>query len=376
MKNKNYVLLNETNFNRIKKNISQNFSKEGLSISQSKVSEILSKSIGFSNYHHAQSEDFKTEKFDNNFQKDYPGIKGISDYFFKMKEETEKTFLFKNVKSIRLSEKSTAIDKLNVENLITHIKETENFVFTEILPAKELILNDLCNYLSIDTLYGIKFDVKLWIEYLNKYELLNSLYIGININTIFGETISYLKEKNEKLSLIFIERLCDYYKNTSSKNNDDFYFKLVNVNSIPLENMEIFSKIEDKEIKNMFIEKIIQNNLFNFENLKNKDQELFVYLIKTIRRFSPNNNKEAFNDIFDYKNVMDLKNKILSLRKEEDIKLYYSMLVTLFHNINIKLSGILYKELYFSIKENMTYLRNIEEVNTFLRIIENNLSKL
>ena len=88
MKNKQLVSLSEKNFNRVKKNLSQNLNKTGLSISQSQLAEVMAKSIGFSNYHHAQSEDFKTDKFDNeqkqapeniNSQKDYPGVKGIAD---------------------------------------------------------------------------------------------------------------------------------------------------------------------------------------------------------------------------------------------------------------------------------------------------------
>lgn len=383
MKNKNHVSLNEKNFNRIKKNISQNFNKEGISVSQAKVSEILSKSIGFSNYNHAQNEDFKTDKFsdfeikEENIQKDYPGIKGIACKLMKTKKNAETRFLFNNVKNVKLSENSNGIDKINVNNLVSYAKEAEGFVFNECLSSKELIFNDLCNYLNFDLKYKVKFDIKYWIDSLIKNNMFNSIYIGLNINTILLDAFNYLKDREYALFLVFKNRIADYYKNTLSINDKDFQFKMINFNVISFDNLEdIFENIKNNDVKSCFLEEIVKDKLFNFEKINKNDKESFMVLIRTIRKLSPKSYEENFKNIFDYKNVMDLKNKILLLREEEDIKYYYIMLLNLFNNMNINLSGILYKELYFSIKENMPYLRNIKEVNDLMLAIDNNISRL
>lgn len=386
MKNKNVVFLDEKNFNRVKKNLAQNLKKDGISISQSQIAEVLSKSIGFSNYHHAQNEEFKTEKFTNvdtnkqteeKIQKDYPGIKGIAEQLIKIKESAENRFLFNNVKNIKLSESSNAFDKINVENLVSYVKSAEGFVFNECLSSKELIFSDLCNYLNFDMKYQIKFDIKHWLDCLIQNNMFNSIYIGLNINTILLDALKYLKEKEEELFLIFEMRICDYYKKTISIEDKDFQFKLINFDVISFDNLEnIFKIIENEEVKVLFLEELIKNKLFNFEKLSNSDKDNFIHLIKIIRKLAPKNYKKGFENIFDYKSVMDLKNKILLRREEEDIKSYYNMLYILFNNVNIKLSGILYKELYFSIVENMPYLMNIEEVNSLIQLIKYNLSKL
>lgn len=62
---KQQIILDEKNFTHLKKTLLKNLKKENIEISSIKFAELLSQSMGFSNYHQAKKEDFKTDKFKN-----------------------------------------------------------------------------------------------------------------------------------------------------------------------------------------------------------------------------------------------------------------------------------------------------------------------
>lgn len=359
MKNKQHISLTEENFNRIKKNIAKHINKEKKIISQSDLSEAFSKSIGFSNYHHAQSENFKTDKFEHLIQKKYPGIKGIVDHLRRLKIESENILLFNPDKN--------SVNRDFMSNI-------NNFVFTDVLYSKNLILNDLCNYLHIEKEYGIKFDLKLWLKCLNDEGLFDDLYIKLKENRLFNDIIIYLKEQSPNFLEIFIERLIEYYLTDEKLEQEDINLKLLNIHYISLEYTGlILSSNINENFKIKIIELILLDYLSNFGAMEEEKRKDFNFFIMRIKQFGIQEHFSYLDDCADYKKKDQIIDHILSFKDSEEIKECYIMLMLLRNNVK---SDIFIKDIFSSIFQKInkkySYLRSINEVNQFMLAIEKN----
>lgn len=148
---KNQVTIDEKNFNRLKKTLHKNLNKNNIEISSSKLSEVLSHSLGFSNYYQAKKEDFKTDKFKNK------AIYQPLDRIF-----------FKDIQNFIFNQRELAKLFLNVSH--SAVLKTLGEAYFAI---QQRIVFNLARYLEIEQKTGVKFNLSEWIDYFKQIDLIS-----------------------------------------------------------------------------------------------------------------------------------------------------------------------------------------------------------
>lgn len=339
---KNHVVLNEKNFNRLKKNLSKH-----INVKQNILADSLSKSIGFDNYHHAQQSNFKTDKFGQSekIKQNHDDLIEIIRIFEKRKEVAENLLIFNHFG--------------RNEDLNIFKNQVQKLVFDELLNTKGLIISNLKKCLNIEINYDIEFDFSLWLKILNESNYFKNLFIGMNIIDLLIEILSSLKKENcysvflKKLEALMIEK-----EKESLLKNSLFY--------IPSDTLKnIFILLYQKEKKIDILEFYI-NEVFYKKYNEDFFNNIDLVEIKTILLFI--NNDPKFND-FSFllnSNVENLlSEKIFKLTKDKSIKEAYCVLKLLIEKAENK--DEIKNRLNEKIKTEYIYLLNIKEVRDFFK---------
>lgn len=341
---KSQILLNEENFNRIKKNLAKQ-----LNLPQNVIAESLSKSMGFGNLHQAQSENFKTDKFSGNKrQTNFESLKEIQKRAMSLKIGAEKLLLF------------TYQEKNQFFNDVSH------FVYGECLKTEDLIMSNLKGCLKLELDFGIEFDLEIWLKELNEQNLFKEMFISVNIESFFDKLFNKLKneEEHEMIDLIRedLTLLClkknnvDYLKVWWSSLDLDLFLKEIDKNKNSL-------FLSREEISELFLTMAIEFVSVDHERIT-KERELLALVYYSVKTLIVHDKKLSLSG----KQRSMIADKTMKMTAQSKLELHFDLLSLIVQLLEKNEQDYFKESLYGDVKSERSYLLNLKSIKSFFNI--------